>query len=123
MLIEVSNGEIVDKVTILELKKVNITDKDKLQNIIKEFEYLKSIMFKLNIGGDETYDKLFNVNKKLWEVEDLLRIKEGKKEFDEEFIELARKVYYLNDERAVIKKNINIKTKSNFVEEKHYEKY
>jgi len=122
MEIEVSNGEIVDKVTILEIKKINITDVSKLININKELDYLSSVMLDLGII-DSDYKELYDVNKQLWDVEDLLRVKEKKKEFDLEFIELARKVYYLNDSRAEIKKNINIKTKSNFVEEKSYEKY
>ena len=91
MEIEVSNGEIVDKVTILEIKKVNITDTDKLVNVEKEFDYLNTIMSKLNINDDD-YKELYNINKDLWGVEDLLRIKEGRKQFDNEFIELARKV-------------------------------
>jgi len=122
MKIEVSNGEIVDKVTILEIKKINITDVNKLININKELDYLSSVM--LEFGDiDSEYKELYCVNKQLWDVEDLLRVKEKKKEFDLDFIELARKVYYLNDSRAELKKNINIKTKSNFFEEKSYEKY
>jgi len=124
MEIEVSNGEIVDKVTILEIKNTNITDPDKLFNIKKEFDYLNSIMLRLNINNvSDDYKKLYTINNSLWDIEDLLRIKENKKEFDGGFIELARKVYHLNDKRAEVKKRINIKTKSNFIEEKSYEKY
>lgn len=122
MVIEVSNGEIVDKVTILQIKKQNIEDKGKLVNIEKEFDYLSKIL--LNINVDKVlYENLFNVNMDLWVVEDLIRIKESNKEFDDDFINLARKVYFLNDKRAEIKKEINTITNSNFIEEKSYEKY
>lgn len=124
MEIEVSNGEIVDKLTILQIKKENILDKEKLSNIDKEFVYLKNIMLNLGINEyDKFYKELYEVNKDLWEVEDRIRFKESKKEFEDEFIQLARKVYFLNDKRAEIKKTINLNTKSNFIEEKSYEKY
>lgn len=122
MEIEVSNGEIVDKITILEIKKQNIKDPEKILNIEKEYNYLKSIVLKINVTEID-YKKLFDINNELWFVEDLIRIKEKNKVFDDEFIELARRVYFLNDSRAELKKNINIKTKSNFVEEKQYKKY
>jgi hypothetical protein len=122
MEIEVSNGEIVDKITILQIKKQNIKDPEKILNIEKEYNYLKSIVLKINVTEID-YKKLFDINNELWFVEDLIRIKEKNKVFDDEFIELARRVYFLNDSRAELKKNINIKTKSNFVEEKQYKKY
>ncbi len=122
MEIEVSNGEIVDKITILEIKKQNIKDPEKILNIEKEYNYLKSIVLKINVTEID-YKKLFDINNELWFVEDSIRIKEKNKVFDDEFIELARRVYFLNDSRAELKKNINIKTKSNFVEEKQYKKY
>lgn len=123
MNIEVSTGEIVDKLSILKIKQNNIKDKEKLININKEYDYLYKIVFEdLKINKEDFY-KLILINEKLWEIEDDLRIKENKKQFDEEFIELARNVYYTNDERANIKKDINIKYKSNFVEEKSYNKY
>jgi hypothetical protein len=123
MNIEVSTGEIVDKLSILKIKQNNIKDNEKLININKEYDYLYKIVFEdLKINKEDFY-KLILINEKLWEIEDDLRIKENKKQFDEEFIELARNVYYTNDERANIKKDINIKYKSNFVEEKSYNKY
>lgn len=122
MEIEVSNGEIVDKLTILEIKKLNILDKNKLSNITKELEYLKKINLSLNIDN-KLYKKLFDINKELWDVEDAIRVKENNNQFDQEFINLARKVYILNDKRAEVKREINDVTNSNFVEEKSYEKY
>lgn len=123
MNIEVSTGEIVDKLSILKIKQNNIKDNEKLININKEYDYLYKIVFEdLKINKEDFY-KLILINEKLWGIEDDLRIKENKKQFDEEFIELARNVYYTNDERANIKKDINIKYKSNFVEEKSYNKY
>ena len=124
MKIEVSHGEIVDKLSILNIKKDKITDEVKLVNINKEFLYLHEVVFsKLNISYDEDYIKLLEVNKILWDVEDKIRDKERNKQFDEEFIELSRSVYYTNDKRSEIKKEINEKYKSTFVEEKSYEQY
>ena len=124
MKIEVSHGEIVDKLSILNIKKDNIVDEVKLANINKEYLYLHEIVFSdLNISHDEDYLRLLEVNKKLWGIEDKIRDKERNKEFDDEFIELARLVYYTNDIRANIKKEINVKYESAFVEEKSYNKY
>lgn len=123
MKIEISNGEIADKLSILQIKKDNIDNENKLKNIIKEFNYLYNIVFKeLNINLDD-YNNLLIINKKLWDIEDNIRNKERNKEFDLEFIELARLVYITNDERFKIKQLINLKTNSNFIEEKSYEKY
>ncbi len=125
MNIEVSHGEIVDKLTILQIKKENITDPNKLDNIIKEYEYLLSVVE--NDLGISTlspeYLELLSVNKDLWVIEDDIRDKERQKEFDEEFVSLARSVYYTNDVRAKIKKEINLKYSSGFVEEKSYQSY
>ena len=124
MKIEVSDGEIVDKLSILQIKKENINDVDKLSNINKEYLYLHEIVFsKLNISHDDDYLKLLEINRKLWVIEDKIRDKERNKEFDDEFIELARSVYYTNDIRSKIKKEINIKYDSPLVEEKSYKKY
>ena len=124
MNIEVSHGEIVDKLSILNIKKDNIIDEEKLVNINKEFLYLHEIVFsKLNINYDEDYVRLLEINKKLWVIEDKIRDKEREKQFDEEFIELARSVYHTNDVRSKIKKDINIKYGSGFVEEKSYKEY
>jgi hypothetical protein len=123
MNIEVSIGEIVDKLSILEIKKNNISDKIKLDNVVKEFNYLNNIVFnELKIEKDDFYE-LYLINLKLWNIEDAIREKEKNKEFDDNFIGLARRVYYINDERANLKKHINLKYGSNFIEEKSYAKY
>ena len=125
MNIEVSHGEIVDKLTILQIKKENITDPSKLDNIVKEYDYLLSVVE--NDLGISTlspeYLELLSINKKLWVIEDDIRDKERIKEFDDDFIKLARAVYYTNDVRAKIKKEINLKHSSGFVEEKSYQSY
>lgn len=125
MNIEVSHGEIVDKLTILQIKKENITDPSKLGNINKEFDYLLSVVEKdLSIPTDSPeYLDLLSINKELWVIEDDIRDKERVKEFDDEFIRLARAVYFTNDVRAQIKKEINLKYSSGFVEEKSYSDY
>ncbi len=123
MKIEVSIGEIVDKLSILRIKKNNITDSAKLVNVNKEYDYLYEIVFgELRVAEDD-FLKLASINGKLWDIEDLLRDKENIREFDQDFVELARSVYYTNDERAEIKKMINIKYGSLFVEEKSYKNY
>ena len=125
MNIEVSHGEIVDKLTILQIKKENITDPSKLDNVIKEYDYLFSVV-ENDLGiltSSSEYLELLSVNKELWVIEDDIRDKERQKEFDEDFIKLARSVYYTNDVRAKIKKEINLKYSSGFVEEKSYQSY
>lgn len=125
MKIEVSIGEIVDKLSILQIKKLNIQDEYKLININKEFDYLlKVVETDLKFSTEnELYLELLNINKKLWVIEDDIRDKERNKSFDDEFIELARSVYFTNDERSKIKKRINLEYGSNFVEEKSYKDY
>jgi len=125
MKIEVSHGEIVDKLTILQIKKENITDPSKLDNIVKEYDYLLSIVENdLEISTESPeYLELLSINKELWVIEDDIRDKERDKVFDTEFIELARSVYTTNDKRAEIKKEINLKYGSLFVEEKSYSNY
>jgi hypothetical protein len=123
MKIEVSTGEIVDKLSILQLKLEHIEQEDKLQNISKEYSYLKTIVFSDLLIDMSDYNLLLNINRELWEIEDKIRIKELNKQFDDEFIELARSVYYTNDIRADLKKKINIKYNSTLVEEKSYQKY
>jgi hypothetical protein len=125
MKIEVSHGEIVDKLTILQIKKENITDPSKLDNIIKEYDYLFSVVendLSISTSSPE-YLELLSINKELWVIEDDIRDKERVKEFDDDFIKLARSVYYTNDVRAKIKKEINLKYSSGFVEEKSYQSY
>ena len=127
MKIEVSNGEILDKITILVIKSKMITDPVKLKNINNELDELKSFLdvvgYESNITVNSLVKELQSVNEKLWVIEDKLRDKEKLKEFDDEFIELARGVYFTNDERARIKKNLNEVTNSKLVEEKSYQKY
>jgi hypothetical protein len=123
MQIEVSVGEIVDKLSILEIKKNNIKDKNKLVNINKEFEYLYSVVFKdLSIDMAD-FSRLVLINEELWIIEDRIRSKESRKIFDSEFISLARSVYITNDKRTKIKKEIDLKYSSTFTEEKSYNKY
>lgn len=123
MKIEVSIGEIVDKLSILQIKLENITDDEKLVNVKKEFNYLYDVVFKdLKIQLDD-YNKLLEVNKLLWNIEDDIRDKERNNEFDQSFIDLARAVYFTNDDRSRIKKDINIKYGSEFIEEKSYQEY
>jgi hypothetical protein len=125
MNIEVSHGEIVDKLTILQIKKENITDPSKLDNIMKEYDYLLSVVENdLGISTESPeYLELLSVNNELWVIEDDIRDKERVKEFDEDFVKLARAVYYTNDVRAKIKKEINLKYSSGFIEEKSYQSY
>ena len=127
MKIEVSNGEILDKITILLIKSKKITDQTKLKNINNELNELVSFLdivgYKTNVTVYDLVTELETVNEKLWVVEDKLRDKERSKQFDEEFIQLARDVYFTNDERARIKKRLNEVTYSKLVEEKSYQKY
>lgn len=122
MQIEVSVGEVVDKWTILSIKFLNIKDKEKLENIIKEKNYLNDVIDP-EILHDPLVDELLKINKNLWEVEDRLRDCERAKVFDKHFTQLARSVYMLNDKRASIKKEINLKYGSDFIEEKSYQPY
>lgn len=124
MKIEISVGELVDKVSILEIKLEKITNKEKLSNVKKEFNLLNEAMNSLGIdASDSNYRDLKNVNLALWDIEDKIRIKEKNKNFDEEFVQLARSVYFENDKRAEIKKRINLETGSDLVEEKEYTDY
>lgn len=123
MKIEVSIGEIVDKLSILQIKLENITDDEKLVNVKKEFNYLYDIVFKDLKIELKDYQRLSLVNQQLWNIEDDIRDEERNKSFGERFIELARAVYVTNDERSRIKKDINLKYGSEFVEEKSYQDY
>ena len=127
MKIEVSNGEILDKITILVIKSKKITDPIKLKNINNELDELQPFLDVVGYESNSTVNSLVkeleSVNEKLWNIEDKLRDKERSKQFDGEFIQLARDVYFTNDERARIKKNLNEVTNSKLVEEKSYQKY
>ena len=127
MKVEVSNGELLDKLTILELKMSNISDDKKLINVRKEFNELNPLAkllfekFKDELLGK--YKELALINSQLWKIEDDIRECEKNKNFGEKFVELARAVYFTNDKRSDVKKQINILTGSGFIEEKSYEDY
>jgi hypothetical protein len=124
MKIEISNGELVDKVSILSVKLKKIKSEEKLVNIRKEYDLLLENMKQLGIAKDSAeYKDLMKINEELWGIEDKIRIKEANKEFDEEFIELARSVYIQNDKRFAVKSRINKMTGSNLTEEKEYVNY
>jgi len=123
MKIEVSNGEIIDKLTILQIKLERIKDKSKLANLSKEYDKLIADSSSIISTSDPLYIALYEVNCELWDIEDLIRDLERKKDFGDEFISTARAVYIKNDKRSVLKREINIKTSSGLIEEKSYEKY
>ena len=119
VLAPVSVGELVDKITILQIKVEKIADTYALVNILNELVQLKKIQVTPEPRA-ENITELRKVNEELWEVEDRLRVLEKLKEFDEEFIALARSVYILNDKRARIKREINLFSGSDIIEEKSY---
>ena len=119
----ISIGELVDKITILEIKK-NKLQNSKLENVLKELSFLRKLMEKHQIEiTDNLFTQLKEINLTLWNIEDQIRIKEKNKEFDNIFIELARSVYFKNDKRAEIKKRINQLSNSEITEEKSYSEY
>ncbi len=124
--IELSVGELLDKVTILQIKSERINDVAKLENINKELNVLQSLWNSSSfaeIDLDENIKDLKAVNEELWDIEDKIREKESKQAFDNEFVQLARSVYFTNDKRAEIKRIINTKTGSELIEEKSYSDY
>ena len=125
-LIPVSWGELFDKITILQIKIENLQEKNALNNVKTEHDQLNTI-YNNNFLIDEIARVLFNdlkeINQKLWDIEDKIRDKEKSKKFDKEFIELARNVYFTNDERSRIKRNINETFGSKIIEEKSYAEY
>ena len=127
MKVEVSNGELLDKQSILELKLKNIKDNKKLINIKNEHGGLSPLCNNLfdNYGNElrSLYAKLSEINTELWKIEDDIRECERNKDFGDEFVQLARAVYFTNDKRSDVKKSINLLTESGFVEEKSYEDY
>ena len=127
MKVEVSNGELLDKLSILELKLKNIKDDKKLINIKNEQDGLSPLCNNLfnNYGNElrSLYAKLSEINAELWKIEDDIRECERNKDFGDEFVRLARAVYFTNDKRSDVKKSINLLTESGFVEEKSYEDY
>ncbi|MDX9811291.1 MAG: DUF6165 family protein [Bacteroidales bacterium] len=123
MKIEVSNGEIIDKLTIVSIKLGRIHDSAKRENLQKEFEILKEASGSIMDSDDPLFKALYEVNCRLWDIEDRIREFERKKDFGEGFISVAREVYFNNDLRAEIKREINIRTSSGLTEEKSYGKY
>lgn len=123
--VKIGAGELMDKISILAIKLDRIKDISKITNIKVEYRELLLIFSNLNFDEKtlKLYHKLYDVNTELWDIEDSLRELEREKIFDENFISLARKVYFTNDKRAEIKKDINLSSGSEIIEEKSYEKY
>jgi hypothetical protein len=123
--IPVSVGEMIDKLSILQVKKIKVSNEEKLKFINKEFELLYNFSSEYlnNLEIELIYSKLILVNTNLWDIEDKLRILEKEKKFDTEFIASARKVYFTNDERFRLKNEINLLTSSEIREIKDYVKY
>jgi hypothetical protein len=122
----VSYGELIDKITILEIKSRRMTDDAKLANVRNELDMLNATWANDAASHTDITDerrRLLEVNETLWDIEDKIRLKERAQEFDQEFIELARAVYFRNDERAAFKREINLKLGSQLVEEKSYQDY
>lgn len=126
ILVEVSYGELIDKITILEIKVERINDPDKVRNVSIELAHLKHALathVTPDLVVEKLADQLRSVNFHLWDVEDRLRKKENEKSFDDEFVELARSVYFTNDQRARIKRELNELLNSGVIEEKSYQPY
>ena len=127
ILVEISVGDLFDKITILNIKLKKITESEKLINISKELEVLNEQSQKVNVSDKKALSdltvKLQNINEELWDIENHKRECEAKKDFGESFIKLSRDVHFKNDIRAEIKKEINLLSNSNIVEEKEYSKY
>ncbi|MDH3979607.1 MAG: DUF6165 family protein [Gammaproteobacteria bacterium] len=124
--VPVSWGELLDKVTILQIKAERIVDADKLANVNRELAELTAVIERngpLSSGVQALMDELREANTALWDIEDNIRTCEREKRFDEEFIRLARSVYYTNDRRAELKRKLNQLLDSALVEEKSYESY
>ncbi len=124
--VPVSPGEVLDKITILEIKSERMTDPEKVANVRVELKLLQDT-WAANISDDEVirdlHAQLKEINEALWEIEDDIRDKERAKEFDERFIELARAVYFTNDRRSEVKKKLNLHLGSQIIEEKSYQDY
>jgi len=123
--IPVSYGELIDKITILEIKKARIKDEVKLVNIDKELTYLLEIISPevMQQGISDLYQELKEINIKLWDIEDAIRENERRSDFGPGFVQLARAVYYTNDDRSEVKRKINGLLGSNLTEEKSYTNY
>ena len=127
ILAEISVGELFDKITILNIKTKKISDNDKLRNIHTELKTLNDQSKKITISDTQALNdlvlKLQQINEDLWDIENFKRECEAKKDFGESFIKLSRDVHFKNDKRAIIKKEINLLSNSQIVEEKEYSKY
>ena len=123
MKIEISNGEIVDKLTIIEIKLEHIKDEKKRVNLLAEYKVLDEAVSKIIAKDHVLYKELLKINQQLWNIEDRIRELEKARDFGAEFIEVARAVYFTNDKRSDVKRQINELTGSNLVEEKSYEDY
>lgn len=124
--VELAYGELLDKITILQIKSERISDAAKVANVNKELGLLNHLWQadkKSSVDISSEFTALKEINKKIWDIEDDIRDKERAKEFDEKFIELARSVYFSNDKRAEIKREINMKLGSELIEEKSYSDY
>ena len=124
--VPVSPGEVLDKITILEIKSERMEDPDKVANVRVELGLLQETWAKAVTGDDTIRDlhaQLKEINEALWEIEDDIRDKERLREFDERFIELARAVYFTNDKRSQVKKELNLHLGSQIIEEKSYQDY
>ena len=127
ILAEISVGELFDKITILNIKTKKISDNDKLRNIHTELKTLNDQSKKITISDTQALNdlvlKLQQINEALWDIENFKRECEAKKDFGESFIKLSRDVHFKNDKRAIIKKEINLLSNSQILEEKEYSKY
>ncbi|MEI7829078.1 MAG: DUF6165 family protein [Prolixibacteraceae bacterium] len=123
MKLEVSNGEIADKLTIIEIKLGKITDPSKQANIRNEYEVVSQAMSTIMDKSHPLYRQLYEINSRLWVIEDHIRDLERAKDFGDDFIQTARSVYFINDDRSEIKRKINEITGSKLFEEKSYEEY
>lgn len=124
--ITVSAGEFLDKLTILEIKSERIKNEEQLRNVNKELDILRKIwaespLRRIDVSG--LVEELRGVNENLWDIEDLIRRKEALQRFDDEFVQLARSVYQVNDKRAAIKRELNRILGSDLMEEKSYPDY
>ncbi len=124
--VALSVGELIDKITILQLKIKFIKNKEQLNNVNKELDTLKPLLKENNLETPEInkhFSELYEINLELWKIEDKIREKERQSDFGNEFVSLARSVYFTNDKRAEIKKKINLISGSKLIEEKSYAKY
>lgn len=123
MNLEVSNGEIADKLTIIEIKLEKIKDSAKLANLKDEYQVVNQAMSTIMDKSHPLYRQLYEINTRLWSIEEHIRDLERAKDFGDDFVQTARSVYFINDERSEVKRKINEVTGSKLFEEKSYEEY